>query len=341
MSTTEVKSGSRIHITLVAMNSRGTDRVDGGVGVMLRDPSVTIRARPARGTSVTISKEARDGASNELRQSIDALMTRIRNVTRIGGTEVEVVSCPPLHIGLGAKSQALLSTAVAVLTCHGREVIPDAVTALTQRGGTSGIGVHGFWHGGFIVDGGHPTSRKGGSSSYRPSSHSASAGAATLLARYAFPAWPILIVQPAGYQIHGTWENQLFRKVCPVPISQVRTVSHTILMQMIPAIVERDRQAFGASLWNIQDQRWKAFEIQSQAPGVSRVMHKLRYELEVMGAGMSSWGTSIMCIDERLEAANRDQFIQDIRKILREEANGGTVIHSIAQNKPASIITGD
>lgn len=339
MTTAEVQSGSRIHITLIGMNSYGTDRVDGGVGVMLRNPSVTIRARPAGATSVTILNEASEGANEELCQSIAALVTRIRNATHIGDTEVEVVSCPPLHVGLGAKSQALLSTAVAVLACHGRKVSSDAVTAMTRRGGTSGIGVHGFWHGGFIVDAGHSIFQKGGGSFYRPSSHSASAGVATLLARYAFPDWPMLIIQPTGYRIHGAWESRLFHKVCPIPISHVRAVSHIVLMQMIPAIVEQDIRAFGASLWNIQDQRWKAFEIRSQAPGVGKVMHRLRHELGVTGAGMSSWGTSIMCIDERLDTMGRDQLIRDIEAILEKEAGGGAIISSAARNEPASVTT--
>jgi len=339
MTTAEVKSGSRIHITLIDMNGLGTNRVDGGVGVMLRDPAVTIRARPARTTSVTISDHARDDTNKELRQSITALSSRIQESVGIAGTEIEVASCPPLHVGLGAKSQALLATAVAVLKCHGLEVSPEVVTAMARRGGTSGIGVHGFWQGGFIVDGGHPIRKKGGISFYRPSSHSASAGVATLLARYSFPDWPILIIQPVGYRIHGAWENRLFRKVCPVPIAQVRAVSHTVLMQMLPAIVEQDRQAFGASLWSIQDQRWKAFEIESQASSVGRVMYRLRHDLEVAGAGMSSWGTSIMCVDERLDAEGRGQFINDVESILDSEA-GGLVIGSAALNTPASVIAG-
>lgn len=337
MGTVEVQAGSRIHITLIDMNGSETGRVDGGVGLMLRDPVVVIRARPAASSSVIVSNRSGDASGDELSLSIAGLLKRLEELPRAGGAEVEIASCPPLHAGLGAKSQALLATAVAVLKSYECEIEPELVAAITGRGGTSGVGVHGFWRGGFLVDGGHPIETKRGSTSYRPSSRSASAGAATLLARYEFPDWPILIVTPHGHRIHGEWEARLFREVCPIPMSDIRAVSHTVLMHMLPAIIEGDLKAFGKSLWNIQDRRWKAFEIASQAPAVSRVMSRLRHELAVTGAGMSSWGTSIMCVDERLDGDDREGFIGDVREILKGEAADGTVLISAGLNSSALI----
>jgi predicted sugar kinase len=109
-------------------------------------------------------------------------------------------------------------------------------------------------------------------------------------------------------------------------------------MQILPAVVEADLAAFGAGLWEIQDRRWKAFEIAAQVPAVGRIMSRLKDEVKVAGAGMSSWGTSIMCVDERLANSNREALLESIRQIAVEEAGSAELLLSEALNDPAEIL---
>jgi beta-ribofuranosylaminobenzene 5'-phosphate synthase len=337
MSTVEVRTGSRIHITLIEMNGTETARVDGGIGVMLESPAIVVRARPAAADSIMLSESTAPSSREELSSGIAALVARVRASLEIGPLQIEVLSCPAAHTGLGAKTQVLLAATAAAIRSYDREVDLSDLAEFTGRGGTSGIGFHGFQLGGFIVDAGHPIATKGGELIYRPSSRSQSAGTPPLLARYEFPPWPVLIVTPPGHRIHGEWEARLFKEVCPIPTDDVRSVCQTILMRILPAIVENDLTAFGAGLWEIQSRRWKEFEIESQVPGVGKLMTRLRRELHVAGAGMSSWGTSIMCVDQRLSGTRCEDFLEEVRRIMVAETGEGHLILTRGLNAPATI----
>jgi beta-ribofuranosylaminobenzene 5'-phosphate synthase len=337
MATVEVKTGSRLHITLIDMNGTETGRLDGGLGLMLEAPSAIVRVSTARASAVRLGPAVADESHDEMAGAIERMLSCLDSELGVGPTEVQVLSCAMTHAGLGAKTQLLLAVAAGVARCHDIEVDAPQLAFITGRGGTSGIGLHGFLHGGLILDGGHPVSAKLGESLYRPSSYSREVGAPPLLARYDFPDWPVLIIGCPGYRIHGEWEAKLFQEVCPVPVDDVRAVCQTILMKLLPAVVTQDIAAFGEGLWEIQDRRWKAFEIASQAPPIGRIMDRLRDELRVTGAGMSSWGTSIMCVDERLSTPDSHRFLKRVGHVVTEEAGSCELIVTAARNQPAEI----
>lgn len=341
MTVVEVITGARAHFTLIDMNGQTSRRVDGGVGLMLEEPRIRIRVRLARYpsirwcTNVQLSPDDR----RELDSSVSTIMSSIKDIFGLSPTALDILECPPVHSGFGAKTQLLLSTAAAAFACHGLEIEDLALARAIRRGGTSGIGVHGFLHGGLIVDGGHTIEDKTAAEShaYRPSSFSERAGVPPLIARYDFPTWPVLIVRPLGRRIHGKREAELFTEVCPVPISEVQALCHVILMKMLPAVLERNLVAFGESLWEIQERRWKAFEIEAQAPSIRRLLTRMREELDLDGAAMSSWGTAIICIDERLLAENSAAFIDTVRQLVVDEAGDGGVFLTRGRNSPAEI----
>ena len=62
---------------------------------------------------------------------------------------------PEEHVGLGVGTQLSLAVARALLRLAGMpDPGPTELATLTGRGARSGIGLHGFHHGGMIVDGG-------------------------------------------------------------------------------------------------------------------------------------------------------------------------------------------
>ena len=318
------------------MNGSRTGRLDGGVGLMLRHPSIAINVRKSARSSVQLADVIPEDSRMEFQHGISALLERLR--AQLGGpVEVEVESCPAAHAGLGAKTQLLLAVVTGVVRCHGIPVDADALAKLSGRAGTSGIGLYGFLQGGFILDGGHQVAAKLGETIYRPSSYSQTAGAPPLLGRYAFPDWPVLLISCPGHRIHGEWEARLFQEVCPVPNEDVQALCQIILMQLLPALVTQDVRGFGDALWDIQARRWKAFEIASQVPAIGRIMSRVRKELGVAGIGMSSWGTSIMCVDERLSGPAASGLVTDITDIAIAEAGSAEVILTNALNEPASV----
>ena len=337
MAIVEVSTGSRIHITLIDMNSTVTGRVDGGIGFMVERPSVVVRSQPSTEASISVSPSVDVESRDEILAAIRSTTDRLRDAFGSGPAQIDIKECPRTHAGLGAKTQVLLATCVAVARCYERQIDIGQLGRMTGRGGTSGIGLYGFQLGGFIVDGGHAIPTKGGPDPYRPSSLSSSAGSPPLIARYELPDWPVLVITPLGYRIHGSWEAQLFKEVCPVPMDDVQSVSHIVLMQILPAIVEHDLAAFGAGLWAIQDRRWKAFEIGSQTPQVQSLITRLREDLRVTGVAMSSWGTTVVCVDERLIGTARDTFLKDVQALLDAETDGGSVMLTRTRNHPASV----
>ena len=69
---------------------------------------------------------------------------------------IRVVSAPPEHVGPGSRNSALPGGRPSGLSCSPAEadLTVDELARWTGRGRRSGIGLHGFQHGGLIVDGG-------------------------------------------------------------------------------------------------------------------------------------------------------------------------------------------
>nr|MDT0658501.1 hypothetical protein [Micromonospora sp. DSM 115978] len=345
MAVVEIITGTRVHLTLIDMNGTSSGRVDGGVGLMLTEPRIRLTVTAANRSQVRWTGAGERDPGDEL---LDAALSALRDVRHeyaVGGRLIEIHECPGFHLGLGTKTQLRLAVGLAALqagTEPGTFDLEDPskiekLSAVLGRGGTSGIGTHGFALGGFVVDGGHATDRKGVARPYRPSSASAGSGVAPLLARHRFPDWPLLLVVPHGRRIHGSEEERLFREVCPVPLDDVRSLSHVVLMRMLPALVEEDLPAFGASLWAVQRHRWKSFETAAQAPAIGRLVDRFESDLGLAGVCMSSWGSALLCVDERFAGAGAESIRRRIRQLVEVEAGGGVVIPTSARNTGASL----
>ena len=119
-----------------------------------------------------------------------------------------------------------------------RDCRSSDLARLTGRGRRSGIGLHGFHHGGLIVDGGRRTE----------------ADIPPLLARLPFPEdWSILIVQPPGQRgLHGPDESRAFANLPPIAQDVTDSLCRLVLLEILPAVIERDLAAFGAALGELQ-----------------------------------------------------------------------------------------
>ena len=138
---------------------------------------------------------------------------------------------------------------------------------------------------------------------------------------------PIL---PAGAS--GGHETDIFRRHCPVPLDEVRALTHEVLMRMLPGIVEHDLDLFGSSVNTIQGLGFKKVELSLQPPAVPGLLSALR-EAGAAGAGMSSFGPAVFAV--------ADTGMQDIertaRSFMEEQAGGGTTIVTAARNSGASV----
>ncbi|AKB49449.1 beta-ribofuranosylaminobenzene 5'-phosphate synthase [Methanosarcina barkeri str. Wiesmoor] len=317
----KVVTPSRLHLTLIDLNAE-IGRVDGGAGITLEYPGLVISATKADNIEI-IGNSLLAGKMQKAAQAI---------LPTGKGIKLHIKDSLPDHVGLGSGTQAALSTAVAVNKIYGLEKSVRELAVAVGRGGTSGIGVAAFENGGFILDGGHKFKEKG---AFSPSSAS-HVPPGPVLFRRNFPDWPIVLVVPKGKGAHDAEEVDIFKKYCPIPLAEVQEISHVILMQMLPALVEEDLESFGKAINHIQTVGFKKREVGLQSQPVLDIMNYMR-DNGASGSGISSFGPVVYGIVGSVEEGKRLQ--QETQRML-DESLGGRVLLTKGRNRGADISGG-
>src|SRR5947209_6002394 len=212
---TRVATGGRLHFGLLAPPPVGGRRGFGGCGLMVEAPAVRVAVEPAGEWSASGPASGR-------------ALAVARRVAPERPCQVVVEACPPEHVGLGVGTQLSLAVARAF----------DSMAPATElarragRGGRSAVGVHGFEHGGFLVDGGKCAEDR----------------LAPLVARAEFPSeWRIILLSPpAAGHWHGDRERDVFARMAGHGPDDA--LGRLVLTGMLPALAERDVPAFAAAL---------------------------------------------------------------------------------------------
>jgi beta-ribofuranosylaminobenzene 5'-phosphate synthase len=302
----EIKTPSRIHMTLIDMNG-GFGRIDGSVGLALLDGGVHLRAKKSDAVTVTkrsggIIQECDPDFTSSVQKAAECLLPKN------AGIELEFLSHIHRHVGLGSGTQIALSVAAAVNDLYGLGKNVRELAQLTRRGGTSSVGMLAFESGGFIMDCGHMFNEKNG---FFPSSTS-TAPPANLMLRMDFPNWDVVVAIPPACGLSGAVEESFFQKHCPIPITDVQQLSHIILMQMLPSLVENEIEGFGNAVNAIQKVGFKKCEVSIQPESVKATVDLMRKN-GLHGAGVSSFGPAVYGFSE-----NKKQS-EEIRAILLEK----------------------
>jgi beta-ribofuranosylaminobenzene 5'-phosphate synthase len=323
-----VQTPSRLHLTLIDMHG-GSGRVDGGVGITLDEPGILLEISANPDLEV-------NGCDGVTRERIMVTAQKVLEGLGIGGSvSVTVRENVPSHIGLGSGSQIMLATARGIAEVYGRSVAVQDLAFLIGRGGTSGIGTAAFEHGGFIIDGGHAFRQDRGKNGFRPSSASAGIFPPPVIVRHEFPSdWRILLATPhLPPGASGGKEKDIFRNHCPVPVDEVRTLCHEILMRMLPGLVERDLDLFGSSINVIQGLGFKKVELGLQPNEIPALIETVR-SAGAAGAGMSSFGPTIYAIGD-----TDMQAIQQAAREFMDDHGGGSTLITSARNTGALVRT--
>jgi len=298
MSGVRVTTGSRLHFGLLSRGADGPRRF-GGAGLMLEQPSLRVTATPA----------ARWSFEGPLRERVA--------VVAAGFTPAHVVveEAPPEHVGLGTGTQLALAVARAL---SGADVAVSELAQRVGRGLRSGLGVHGFAHGGFLVDGGKRDED----------------GVAPLIVRMDFPsAWRIVLARPASLVgRHGDEERRAFADLAVRQTSSTDLLCRLVLLGMLPALAEADEAAFGDVLYEFNRRVGEAFAPVQGGPyagaEVADLVEWFR-QRGVRGVGQSSWGPTVFAVLADAERAER------LTEKLR--ADRVDVIVTTARNRGAEI----
>jgi beta-RFAP synthase len=272
-----ITTPSRLHFGLLAWGE-GHARQFGSVGLMIADPGLAAEAIPSDRWSASGPLASR--AEETMRSLAVALEEDGRSVSPF---HLAIDRAPPEHVGLGTGTQLSLAVARLVLAAAG-EPTPSTVRLadLTGRGRRSGIGLHGFSHGGLIVDGGRSVG-----SAFPP-----------LLSRIEIPAdWSVLVVvPPLRPGLAGHAEREAFTRLPAVPSSTVDYLCRVVLLGLLPAAVEGDLRAFGSALSDLQREVGQGFAPAQGGlfahPRLERITSRMQ-DLGLVGVGQSSWGPSL------------------------------------------------
>lgn len=313
----KITAPCRLHLTLIDMNGE-IGRVDGGAGLTLSSPNIRITVEEAEGISI----EGLQDFADRMKRAAESLLPEGK------GIRINVQEVYPAHVGFGSGTQSSLAAAAAVNELYGLGKSVRELAIAVKRGGTSGIGVTAFEKGGFIVDGGHRFKDKGG---FMPSA-ACPVPPGPVLFREDFPEWDMVVAIPNEKGMHDQEEIDTFKKFCPLPIEEVREISHVVLMQMMPAVIEEDIESFGAAVNHVQTVGFNKRENLIWPQFVKDIASFMRSQS--YGAGVSSFGPVVYSfVDNRSEGR---QLQAEVQKML-DESVGGTVMLTRAKNSGAEI----
>lgn len=324
-------------MTLIDLNG-SYGRADGGIGLTIKEPNFILRCETAeKGITVDFSdsndkylcSRFSDEVYSECSQKIkDSANKLISNFNIDSGFHFTIEKAYPMHSGLGSGTQVALASSKLICEFEGIEANSHELGSILKRGGTSGVGLFSFDYGGFIVDGGHSLKEKG---TFLPSSASP-AEPPQLIGRYEFPEeWNVVVAIPnANHSVTGDNEINIFQEHCPVPVGDVEKLSHLILMNLIPFLLEKDIESFGSVINEIQKLGFKKVEHNLQSNKISDLMDVM-LNAGAYGSGMSSFGPAVYGITDGngkdiLKAVNEVIGNEGLSFITKAKNNGYDII---------------
>jgi beta-RFAP synthase len=115
----------------------------------------------------------------------------------------------------------------------------------------------------------------------------------------------VVAIPPGSPGLSGEAETAAFSQLPPPPQPEVERVSHLVLMQLLPALVQADLTSFGQALSEVQRITGAWFAAQQGgvfAPGMGAALVRKLAEWGAAGVGQSSWGPAVYGLVEGPEA---------------------------------------
>ena len=314
----KVEANARLHLGFFDLNG-GLGRRFGSLGLAIDQPT----------TKLSIARSAQPSCEGPEHQRVAKYIEIFCNAFRLPNTyAVNVQQAIPAHAGLGSGTQLALAVAAALRQLEGYAADATADAILLHRGARSGAGAALFCDGGLVVDGGHA---EGGAS--------AAKNVPPIVTRLPFPDdWRIILVFDDHIEsVHGEAERQAFAQLPVFSSADAGEICRSVLMQALPAAIERDLESFGAAIARIQRILGAYFAPAQGGSGftshrVGALMQKLGAE-GAHGIGQSSWGPTAFAFAQN--AAEADRLVErvaaaaaqsNLRLLVCRGANHGAVV---------------
>lgn len=261
----DVITTARLHMGFFDLNG-SIGRRFGSMGVSLQTPQTHIEVSTGEG-------EVADDYIERTKRIL------LQHAGIQAPVHVRVIEQIPRHAGLGSGTQMALAVGAGISALFNLNLPLRDIAGLIGRGARSGIGIGTFATGGVVLDAGS----------------NANTIVPPIIAQHAFPqAWRILLVFDPQYTgVHGDAELQAFRQLVDHRLLGTQQLSHQLLMQALPALVEQDLAAFGKAVSALQAYNGDYFAPVQGGRYASRSVAAVLNDLMVHGidcVGQSSWG---------------------------------------------------
>ena len=214
-----VVSGSRLHFGVFSFGGGSGERFFGGAGMMIDAPAVVASVEPASAWSADGPRASRAlDFARSFAASFDA--------GTIPPHVIHVEAMPPEHAGLGSGTQLGLAVARALAESAGvKNTGAEELAAKVARGQRSALGIHGFTHGGFLVEAGKRSCE----------------AVSPLVARVVFPEeWRLVLAIRRPSPACGPAEIEAFRQL---QVSGVSLPTDALCRLVLLACCRRSRPA--------------------------------------------------------------------------------------------------
>lgn len=289
-----ITAPARLHFGLLSFGDENL-RQFGGAGLMLREPSLQLRAEQSEDLSIEANPLLAQRVANYIRQWQD--YHQIHDTPRC---KIQLLKSPDQHTGLGLGTQLGLSVVEALNHLSGLPVLgPSERATVANRAKRSAVGTYGFQYGGFIVERGRVTGEP----------------ISSIDCRLDFPTnWKVLLIQPReGAGLSGSQETDAFESVPVVPRHITERLIALLRDQVVPAITAKNFDAFTSSIEQYGMLAGSCFaSIQGgpyNGPDLNNRVSWLKQH-GARGVGQSSWGPTLFCFFESQQQA--DDFQQSL-----------------------------
>ncbi len=298
-----VTAPARLHFGFLNLHG-GLGRRFGSFGMAVDGFSTRLYAVPT-----TNADNLRVEGPDHYRQTIKRASSFANTIT--DGLDLEraaaitIEEAIPDHAGLGSGTQLGLAVATALTKLHGLDLGAGEMARLLGRGARSGIGIGVFEQGGVILDGG-----VAGDGSDDGADNGKNGPPPPVTSRLAFPdEWRLmLILDLKSKGLHGSKESDAFDALPPCQPGQAANLCRMVLMQALPALMEKNISDFGRAVTALQKAVGDHFvSVQGGRYSSSRVEEVLSWlsGQEVRGYGQSSWGPTGFAFFESQAEATR------------------------------------
>lgn len=299
--TVSVRAPARLHLGFLDLNA-SIGRRFGSIGLAIGSHHTALTVSAAEHfelSGLAVNAETQDKLQSLTEQFYQQFSTALP--TKQQSVRITINELIPEHAGFGSGTQLALTLGKALSQLHQLDSNTHDIAQALGRGKRSGIGIATFDHGGFVVDGGLKPDQT----------------VPPMLVQQAYPEdWRIVLIMDPHHQgIHGQTEKQAFRDLPPFPLAQSQAICHLTLMQLLPALAERDIDQFGAAITDIQgligDHFAPAQGGRYTSPRVAACLHQAQ-QLGHRGIAQSSWGpTGCVFVSSEQQAHTLIQQLSD------------------------------